>query len=284
MDLNVFVTYSHEDADWLDQVERHIKPLRVNKKVGLFSDRDLKTGDLWEKRIIDSLDSAEAAILLLSPSFFASDFIVQKELPKIVERARSGRMFVFPICIRPCSRVSLEVISDYQFANPPSKALSEMEPAEVDRVLANLIDEISAVSSMRQFEEDEQSKFERELRDSGRKIIENETIKLGSFEGIGPRFNIENHAFINCTIIGPSVVYMDREVQFVSSVFDIDGPMIDAMIFEFEFDGIVGPLILSNVVFFKSRLSGVGIAVHKSAAKEFKKHMIENINSGQRRD
>src|SRR5262249_18772975 len=76
--------------------------------------------------------------LLISPSFLASDFIVNKELPALLERRQKEGLVVIPILVRPSMWSAVPEIAELQFANDPSKPLSSASEEERDRAYASV--------------------------------------------------------------------------------------------------------------------------------------------------
>lgn len=68
----VFISYAHEDRDYLDRLLVHLKPLEQQGLIDPWSDRKLAAGDDWQGRIEERLAAAKAAILLVSADFLAS--------------------------------------------------------------------------------------------------------------------------------------------------------------------------------------------------------------------
>jgi hypothetical protein len=58
-------------------------------------------GEEWRPRIADRLESADCALLLVSPDFIASDYCYSIEMERALERHREGRVLVFPVIVRP---------------------------------------------------------------------------------------------------------------------------------------------------------------------------------------
>ena len=50
--------------------------------------RDIKAGD-WERQIEAAMKEAAAAVLMVSDNFLASDYIIQKELPRLVQASKT---------------------------------------------------------------------------------------------------------------------------------------------------------------------------------------------------
>lgn len=137
----VFVSYSHRDADWLDRVLVHLRPLERLGIVDVWSDRRLESGDVWRKEIVAALDRARVALLLVSSDFLASDFIHAEELPKLLAAADQGGCRVVPIQVRPSVLDKIPSLACYPGV-PGDTTLSELPVADADRVLANLAREL----------------------------------------------------------------------------------------------------------------------------------------------
>ena len=84
MKNKVFISYSHLDKMWLDRVRTHFSPIKRQHKIEFWDDSRIKAGSTWKKEIINGIHSSSVAVLLISSNFFASDFIVEKELPPIL--------------------------------------------------------------------------------------------------------------------------------------------------------------------------------------------------------
>ena len=134
----VFVCYSHNDVSWLNRLQIHLKPLDREGVIDLWSDRRLGVGDQWRKEISMALARAQAALLLVSADFLASDFINEVELPELLSAADQGGCRIIPILVRPSLFMETPSLSRFQHANPGDRTLSELNPEESERVLADL--------------------------------------------------------------------------------------------------------------------------------------------------
>jgi internalin A len=77
----IFISYSHKDQKWLEELQVHLKPLIREQDIDIWDDTRLKVGVRWREEIRGAIQRAKAAVLLISPNFMASDFIAQSELP-----------------------------------------------------------------------------------------------------------------------------------------------------------------------------------------------------------
>lgn len=78
----VFISYSHDDEAWKEKLLTGLRVLERNKSVILWDAGELTPGSDWSKEIKNDLQKTDIAVLLVSPSFLASDFIVKNELTR----------------------------------------------------------------------------------------------------------------------------------------------------------------------------------------------------------
>lgn len=133
----LFVSYSHKDSDWLDRLRVHLSPVTRSQGIDLWDDTRIKTGQLWKKEIATALDGADAAVLLVSADFLASDFIQSEELPVLLRNASGRGTKIFPIVVGPC-RYDLSPFSAFQAVNSPTSPLSGLPKAKAEAMLVDL--------------------------------------------------------------------------------------------------------------------------------------------------
>jgi hypothetical protein len=139
---SVFISYSHADSEWLQRVKVHLKPLERNSVIDIWEDTRIKTGDNWKNEIEKALDTSQAAILLVSADFLASDFIVENELPQLLKIAQEQGTRIFQVIISPCCFDETEQLSQFQAVNSPSQTLIEMDRGNQERLLLQLAKDI----------------------------------------------------------------------------------------------------------------------------------------------
>ena len=76
----VFVSYSHEDEAYLNQLKKHLAGLERNGVVSVWYDRKVEAGADWEATILAKLHAADVILLLISPDFMASDYCYEPPL------------------------------------------------------------------------------------------------------------------------------------------------------------------------------------------------------------
>lgn len=73
----VFVSYSHRETAFHDKLAIILKPW-MRRGLGYWADDYIQVGEHWERAIDGALHRARVGVLMVSPHFLASDFIVEK--------------------------------------------------------------------------------------------------------------------------------------------------------------------------------------------------------------
>ncbi len=139
----VFISYCHKDAEHLDRLHIHLKPLEKQGIIETWDDTKIKVGDQWQDKISEALKSAGVAILIISADFLASDFIVDNELPPILENAQTNGTRIVPIILKPCRFSRDKHLSKFQALNPPEnpvQGMTEIKQEELWDRLAQIIE------------------------------------------------------------------------------------------------------------------------------------------------
>ena len=114
----IFISYSHENEiwlkEWVDPVlqtansrcllrlwQRTFRKRNVEFWFDREQDTGLRGGDRWRERILEEIDRADVAVLLVTQQFVISPFIMDVELPRILTRHRKGEMEVLPLLVQP---------------------------------------------------------------------------------------------------------------------------------------------------------------------------------------
>jgi transitional endoplasmic reticulum ATPase len=125
---SVFISYSHKNKEYLDELKRHFSPYR--ESLNLWYDTKIKTGEVWEKEIEKALNEAEVVVLLLSPDFFDSEFISEYEIPNIKRRQKEG-LKVIIIILSPCAT---DDFNKYQFLNSIDDPVIDMQQSAREKI------------------------------------------------------------------------------------------------------------------------------------------------------
>lgn len=146
IELSYFVSYAHDD----DRLKRDLlKRLEVRLSIAKgyrfqsWDDRRLLVGEAWFAGIMEAIAKCDFGLLLLSPAFFASPFIRNKELPSLLAKKR-----LVPLALRPLildgstdlAGVEPLQIFPYPFGKPFSERRSDSEKDRfADELFAQII-------------------------------------------------------------------------------------------------------------------------------------------------
>ena len=135
---NVFISYSHTDEAWKDQLATHLKTLEIEGFYQSWDDAKIEPGSDWRGEIETALNRAQVAVMLISADFLASQFITEVEVPLILKRRQEQGLIVLPVIVKPCALTNIQWLLEIQHLPRGDKAISEMQPSEIDRALAGV--------------------------------------------------------------------------------------------------------------------------------------------------
>jgi hypothetical protein len=115
--MNIFVSYSHKDTKFKNRLITHLRAFREENaidRIDLWHEKKIGAGNDWRTEIDNALKRANAAILLISADFLASDFICHKEVPVFLERRAEEGLRMIPVIIKPCPWKKISWLSAMQ--------------------------------------------------------------------------------------------------------------------------------------------------------------------------
>ena len=92
---DVFISHANADkASYVDDLKKSLSKLNIQ----IFYDKDtLEWGDNWKNKILEGVDKAEFAIIVISENFFGREW-TEKELTDFLSRQnRNGQKIILPI-------------------------------------------------------------------------------------------------------------------------------------------------------------------------------------------
>jgi len=98
--FEVFISYSHQNRKYRDELAKHLSNLRNQKMITDWFDGDIVPGTEWRTQIMQHLNSARIILLLVSADFMASEFCYSIELTRAIERHNANEARVIPIILR----------------------------------------------------------------------------------------------------------------------------------------------------------------------------------------
>jgi hypothetical protein len=212
----VFISYSHKDKKWCDDLHTHLKPYLRGGSISSWSDQQIAPGSEWFREIQSALTNSKRAVLLVSPDFLASDFIHERELGPLLKEAEQGGVKILWVPVRE-SAYKQTPLKKYQAIVDAGKPLATMTKAKRDRAWVEICEEIQkAVTPLKEpFSEDSLKDAISQSAPSRRLLL---TVGIGSsvesFYARGPGDNYDSALLFRIRNQGGKPLYIALAVYF----------------------------------------------------------------------
>lgn len=139
----IFFSYVKKDKQWLEKIQIGLQPYLGQIPHILWDEMKIPPGKDWREETKQALSSAKVAVLLVSPTYLASDFIAKQILPPLLDAAKNDGLTILWIAVHKCS-YEVTKIERYKAVNDPSKPLASLKrPGELDDALLNICQQIA---------------------------------------------------------------------------------------------------------------------------------------------
>ena len=98
--IKLFYCYAHEDRYLLEELDRHLSLLKRQYSLVTWGDYEINPGMEWSKEIDARLNAAHIILLLISPSFMASEYCYSVQMKRALKRHEAGEVSIIPILLR----------------------------------------------------------------------------------------------------------------------------------------------------------------------------------------
>jgi len=136
---NVFISYSHADSRFLQRLLIHLRPLEKKGLIDLWADTKIQVGDIWRDQIANALDCARVAVLLITADFMASDFIIDNELPPLLEKAEARGVTIIPVILKACRFERDKNLNRFQAINNPKSPLVSLSNNDQEKLYDKIV-------------------------------------------------------------------------------------------------------------------------------------------------
>ena len=96
-----FISYAHDDHAEFEEICTHLAPLEHVFQIDFWRDKRIVPGNYWTQKIADAIQDASVHLLLVTPRFLASNYILHNELPAINAKYHAGDL-VLPVILKRC--------------------------------------------------------------------------------------------------------------------------------------------------------------------------------------
>ncbi len=100
--LKIFIAFANEDRDVRDKLLAQMNLLKTREHWDIWASHEIKAGSVWNEEIKTRLSDSEIVVLLMSSNFFNSNYILDIELPAIIEKHRNGNCHIIPVLAKKC--------------------------------------------------------------------------------------------------------------------------------------------------------------------------------------
>lgn len=101
--FNFFISYSHKDEAYKNELKSHFKVLMDNGTIKAWDGRAILPGQDWDLEIKKKLEEATVILFLVSSDFMSSDYIKDVEIKHAIERYERKEVKIIPVIVRPCA-------------------------------------------------------------------------------------------------------------------------------------------------------------------------------------
>lgn len=153
MAIKLFISYSHKDEQFKNNLIEVLTPLKRNGLVSIWHDRDINAGDQWKHEISEHLADSNVILFLISQSFLASDYCYEVEAKAAMEMHDDGKAKLIPIIVRPCHWTDCP-LGKFQALPKDAKAVAEwdLEDLAWKNIIIELKKTFSEASPSKQLE------------------------------------------------------------------------------------------------------------------------------------
>ena len=137
---SIFISYSQKDDEWKEKFLMHLGGF---SQVATWSDQEsLGVGEDWYSSLVSAIEAANIAVLLISPHFLTSQFVLKEEIPRFLERRQQGKLLMFPVICEPCVWQRIDWLNQMQVRPKRGQPLSSLNKKELENALVEIAMEI----------------------------------------------------------------------------------------------------------------------------------------------
>jgi hypothetical protein len=135
----VFVSYAHEDENFLIRLRAFLKPLEGRRstanarRVEVFDDTAIRPGAAWRMELEHEVERADVAILLVSQYLVASDFVREYEIPWILSQSQTRDLLVVCVPVGTAFGYPKE-LDEFQWVGDPERPMEALVPYEQNTI------------------------------------------------------------------------------------------------------------------------------------------------------
>jgi len=219
--MKVFMSYSHRDEEVRDRLHVHLAGMKREELIEAWYDREILGGDDFDQVISDQLEDADLFLLLITPDFINSNYCIERELSRALERHHAGTARVIPIIAEPCDWKSLPSLKGLKALPKDGKPISEWVNA--NNAFVDIVEELRRIVAAspggtsvqihpkettipkyrvkRDFDEIDRSDFREEAFNHMKSYFERALKEIDGIEGVRGRFTDLGSGSFGATLV-----------------------------------------------------------------------------------
>src|SRR5262245_54540061 len=104
-----------------------------------------KLGQTGRRRLMKLMGDSRVAVLLITANFLTSEFILNQEVPSLLERHAQGGMLVLPLLAQPCPWKLVSWLAPRQVRPQDGRPLSAGSEVDIDADLTAFTYEVASL-------------------------------------------------------------------------------------------------------------------------------------------
>ncbi|MCP5102902.1 MAG: AAA family ATPase, partial [bacterium] len=142
----VLIIYSHENDQWKEQIDKHIRVL-INAGYALdidpWDESRIHTDGDWFPEFESSLNRAATIVLLVSKSFLDSQTMQSEKVRKRLKMKAEGGFPIFVVSVNKCPWKRLAWMKNLPILPDKEKLLSDLSSSAAENTLAQLMEKVA---------------------------------------------------------------------------------------------------------------------------------------------
>lgn len=140
--LRLLISFSPEDYQLKEQLVRHLQVLVRFGRIEVWAADGVRPGDDWRQEFDAALDRTDVALLLMSASFMASEFLQDVEVPRLFQRHEHGGLMIIPVLLRSCLWQAHPWLGGLEPLPTSKRAIASLQEDDRDRALTEVAAEV----------------------------------------------------------------------------------------------------------------------------------------------
>jgi non-canonical purine NTP pyrophosphatase (RdgB/HAM1 family) len=141
----VFISYSHKDEAEKEQLLAHLGVLKGAELIEIWNDDKISAGGDWKEEIYESIAQVKVAILLITPNSLTSEFILDQEIPILLERREREGLTIFPVIAKACAWRTIDWLAKMNVKPKNGRPVWSDGGSHADDDLAIIAEEVAAI-------------------------------------------------------------------------------------------------------------------------------------------